>query len=114
MIIRKEEQKLEKKTNVRGGEGELTFIHRVPLEVMRHDKMVAEVIVPPGGSIGLHEHKGEVEYYIIQSGQGFVVDNGVEATVHKGDCIITGNGAAHSIKNTGSVPLVFEAIIIGY
>jgi mannose-6-phosphate isomerase-like protein (cupin superfamily) len=41
-----------------------------------------------------------------------VVDNGEEFSVQAGDMMITGDGDSHSIKNTGSVPLVYYAIII--
>jgi mannose-6-phosphate isomerase-like protein (cupin superfamily) len=29
-----------------------------------------------------------------------------------GDVVITGNGASYDVKNTGSVPLVFRAIVV--
>ena len=114
LILRKKDQRTEEREKVRGGEGTITFTHRAPPEVFHHEKMMAEIVIPPGASIGLHDHKGEVEYYIVQSGQGLVNDSGIEATVRKGDCVVTGNGSAHSIKNTGTGPLVFEAFIIGY
>ena len=40
------------------------------------------------------------------------VDNGEEFPVKAGDVMITGNGGAHSVENTGQVPLVFNAIIV--
>ncbi|MDR0539904.1 MAG: cupin domain-containing protein [Spirochaetaceae bacterium] len=114
MVIRKKEQRVAELNGVRGGDGTIGFVYRAPAEVFHHEKMIAEITIPPGGSIGYHEHKNEVEFYIIQSGQGLVNDNGVETVVRRGDCVITGNGSSHSIKNTGTAPLVFEAVIIGY
>ncbi|MDR2521701.1 MAG: cupin domain-containing protein [Spirochaetaceae bacterium] len=112
MIIRKEEQRQERLENARGGEGVITFTHHAPREVFRHEKLFAEITLPPGASIGEHVHNGEIEYYVIQSGEALVHDGGKEAIVRAGDCVITGNGSAHSIKNTGALPLVFEALIV--
>ena len=114
MIIRKAEQRVEQLENARGGTGVISFTHHAPREVLRHEKMFAEITVPPGASIGEHAHNGEVEYYVILSGEGVVCDNGTEYTVRAGDCVITGNGSAHSIKNAGAAPLVFEALIVNY
>jgi mannose-6-phosphate isomerase-like protein (cupin superfamily) len=35
-----------------------------------------------------------------------------ETPIKAGDVIVTGNGASHSIKNTGTVPLTLHAAII--
>ncbi|GHV74958.1 hypothetical protein AGMMS49940_22600 [Spirochaetia bacterium] len=63
-------------------------------------------------SIGYHQHDAETEYFIFTSGAGTANDNGTEHPVKAGDMMVTGNGASHSVKNTGSVPLVFNAIIV--
>ena len=76
--------------------------------------MFAEITLNPGCSIGYHSHDSETEYYFILSGTGTVNDDGKEVQVKHGDSIVTGNGASHSIKNTGSVPLVFIAVIVTY
>jgi mannose-6-phosphate isomerase-like protein (cupin superfamily) len=76
--------------------------------------MLAEVTLQPGCSIGTHSHENETEYYIILSGGGTVNDNGKEVSVQAGDAIVTGNGASHSISNTGTVPLVLHAVIVTY
>ena len=68
----------------------------------------------PGCSVGNHEHLTETEYYIILSGKGTVNDNGEEKPIKAGDVMITGNGASHSISNTGDAPLVFHAVIVTY
>jgi mannose-6-phosphate isomerase-like protein (cupin superfamily) len=46
-------------------------------------------------------------------GTGVADDNGREVPVKKGDVMVTGGGAFHSIANNGSVPLVLHAAIIG-
>ncbi|MDR0313698.1 MAG: cupin domain-containing protein, partial [Treponema sp.] len=60
------------------------------------------------------QHNNETEYFFIISGSGTVNDNGLEVQINAGDSIITGNGASHSIKNTGDAPLILHAVIITY
>jgi mannose-6-phosphate isomerase-like protein (cupin superfamily) len=43
-----------------------------------------------------------------------VKDNGVDTPIKAGDVVVTGDGASHSIKNTGTTPLKFIAVIITY
>jgi mannose-6-phosphate isomerase-like protein (cupin superfamily) len=95
-----------------GGEGSVALIHLVDCKNEKNIRLLAELSLDPGSSIGKHSHEAETEYYIILSGSGTVDDNGKETQVKAGDAIITGNGAFHSIANTGSVPLVFHAIIV--
>jgi mannose-6-phosphate isomerase-like protein (cupin superfamily) len=106
--------KTEIKEKMRGGEGSVSFVHLVDCEKEKNIRMLAEITLPPGSSIGGHSHEAETEYFLILSGSGTVNDNGTETPVQAGDSIITGNGASHSISNTGNVPLVFHAIIVTY
>ena len=114
MIITRSEMMQEDRTAVRGGEGVARFIHLVPEKTQKHMRLLAEVTLPPGASIGYHPHDNETEYFIFTDGTGMVNDNGVENPVQKGDILITGEGAAHSVTNTGQVPLVFHAFIVTY
>jgi mannose-6-phosphate isomerase-like protein (cupin superfamily) len=106
--------KIEHKEKMRDGEGTVTLTHFVDAGTQKNARMLAEITIPPGASIGYHQHINETEYFIILEGAGIVNDNGTESPVEKGDMIITGNGAFHGIKNTSSVPLIFNAIIITY
>jgi len=114
MIIHRNEMKSESKEKMRGGEGITTFTHLVDTENEKNTRMLAEISLESNCSIGYHEHVNETEYYFILSGSGIVNDNGTEKEVKAGDAIITGNGASHSIKNTGNELLVFHAVIITY
>jgi mannose-6-phosphate isomerase-like protein (cupin superfamily) len=111
MIYHRNGMKVEQKENMRGGEGIATLTHFVDGSAMQNARMLAELTLPPGASIGYHRHDGETEYFIFLSGSGVVNDNGTEAPVQGGDVMVTGNGA-HSVANTGQVPLVFHAVII--
>jgi mannose-6-phosphate isomerase-like protein (cupin superfamily) len=106
--------KVENKERMRDGEGTVQITHLLDASTQKNARMFAEVSLNPGSSIGYHQHDSETEYYFIISGAGIVNDDGKEVEVKQGDSIITGNGASHGIKNTGSVPLVFHAVIVTY
>jgi mannose-6-phosphate isomerase-like protein (cupin superfamily) len=118
MVIHRNEMAQERKENMRGGEGTVGFSHFIDgaanNEAQRHVRLAAELTLPPGASIGYHQHTGETEYFIFTQGKGIVNDNGAEVPVEKGDVVITGNGASHSVRNSGSVPLILNAIIVTY
>ncbi|GAB1484226.1 cupin domain-containing protein [Treponema sp.] len=107
MIVHRSEMKTELKEKMRGGEGITSLVHLVDGASMKNARLLSEITLPPGASIGEHSHENETEYYIILSGTGVVVDDGIEKTVAQGDVVITGNGASHSIMNKGNLPLFF-------
>jgi quercetin dioxygenase-like cupin family protein len=102
----------EKKEKMRDGEGIVSLVHLVDCEKEKNIRLLAELTLPPGASIGSHRHEGETEYFLVLSGGGTVNDDGTEKTFKAGDTIITGNGAFHGIKNTGADPLVMHAVIV--
>jgi mannose-6-phosphate isomerase-like protein (cupin superfamily) len=106
--------KTQHKEKMRDGEGVVLIRHLVDTENEKHTRMLGEITLEPGCSIGYHQHNNETEYFFIISGSGTVNDNGTEVKINAGDSIITGNGASHSIKNTGDVPLILHAVIITY
>jgi mannose-6-phosphate isomerase-like protein (cupin superfamily) len=114
MVVHKNELRVDKVQKMRGGDGEVTNVKLAPPEVLRHLRMLSELTLPPGASIGPHVHEHETEYFVVISGQGTYNDNGVDVKVRKGDVMITGNGGTHGIANTGTAPLVFHAIIETY
>ncbi|MDR0512368.1 MAG: cupin domain-containing protein [Treponema sp.] len=114
MIVRRSDMMVENKEKMRDGEGITQITHFASPDTQKNARLVSEITLQPGASIGYHQHDAETEYYLIISGTGLVDDNGAETEVKQGDAVITGNGAYHSIKNTGNVPLVFHAIIVTY
>jgi mannose-6-phosphate isomerase-like protein (cupin superfamily) len=115
MIKKKSSQEIEKRENMRGGTGQVIVRHYLkPEEIKARTRLCAELILPPGASIGQHDHVDEDEIYIIQKGQGLMTDGGKEFPVAAGDAILTGQGASHSIKNTGTEDLVVTAVIVKY
>ena len=114
MIIHRHEMKVEQKERMRDGEGTANITYLLDAANEKNARLFAEMTLNPGCSIGYHQHEAETEYYFILSGTGTVNDDGKEVVVKQGDSVITGNGASHSIKNTGSEPLVFQAVIVTY
>ena len=114
MIVRRNEMKSEVMEKMRGGEGSVNITHLVDASKEKHTRLLAEATLNPGCSIGYHVHDNETEYYFIMSGKGIVNDDGTEVEVKAGDTVVTGNGASHSIKNSGTEPLIFHAVIITY
>ncbi|MDR3160981.1 MAG: cupin domain-containing protein [Spirochaetaceae bacterium] len=112
MIVHRSEMKVEQKERMRGGEGTVFLTHFVGENTQKNTRLAGEFTLPPGTSIGIHRHDKETEYFIFLEGTGTVTDNGAERPIQKGDVMITGNGASHSVKNTGSLPLIFTALIV--
>ncbi|MGW2226129.1 cupin domain-containing protein [Streptomyces formicae] len=61
--------------------------------------------VPPGGISGEHRHTRTEEMYILLTGEGEALLNGAPHPVRAGELILTGLGATHALRNTGSVDL---------
>lgn len=99
----------------RGGKGEIHITHFLEVEKDEFNgkgRLFAKNILKPGASIGLHEHVGDSETYVILSGEGLLNDNGDQKFIKSGDVIITKNGEKHSIENTGTFDLEFFALIL--
>lgn len=115
MIKRMSEMKTEIREQMRGGKGSVELIHILNKEEMKGKvRLFAKVVLNPGCSIGMHEHVDEEEAYYIIRGTGIVTDNGESSQVQAGDVILTGDGASHSIENTGDEPLEFIAVVMLY
>lgn len=115
MIKRFDELKKEVVSNFRGGKGELEMTHFLEVgkdEFKGKGRLYCKNVLKPGSSIGLHEHVGDFETYVVLSGEGLINDNGEETPVKPGDVIITKNGEKHSLENTGSVDLEVMALIL--
>lgn len=112
MVIERSAMVVEKREHMREGKGtcELTLLGG--RELQKHCRILSEIVIPAGASIGPHQHSGETEYYIILEGNGLVDDNGTPTPVKPGDCVVTGGGAVHSIEATGGLPLRMIAMIV--
>lgn len=115
MIVKRTSMQGETKTALRGGPGSLTMIDLTGGHgPCKNCRLVSEIIIPPGAGIGHHNHETETEYYIMLEGTAVVNDDGQDVTVGPGDVVITGDGAAHSITNTGTETVKMIAVIVTY
>jgi mannose-6-phosphate isomerase-like protein (cupin superfamily) len=111
----KHEDSLKKETVFErfGGKGELRITHFLNIDEFNgKGRLFAKNTLLPGASLGLHEHVGDFETYVILSGEGLLNDNGEQKSVKSGDVIITKNGEKHSIENTGTQNLEFLALVL--
>lgn len=77
-----------------------------------HGRMYAKIVLPPGSTIGWHQHVHETEPYYILSGVGDFKDNdGTVTKVTAGDICTILPGQSHSMANNGTEDLVFIALI---
>ena len=100
---------------MRGGTGSVTVrTYFTPEEITAKTRLCARLTLPPGASIGLHQHEGEDEVYIILAGDGLLDDGKTRQPVRAGDAILTGNGESHAIANSGTTDLEIIAVIMKY
>ena len=113
MIVKSQDADLDKREEMRGGKGSIRIIKHIPKEEM-HGKcrLCATLYIQPGCSIGMHEHENEYEIFIVQKGEGAVNDDGKETEVKKGDAILTGGGASHSLAHTGHEEMDVTAVLL--
>ncbi len=113
MIKRAGELSTEVFPNRFGGKGELRMTKLLEMDQMQgKGRLFARNVLPPGSSLGWHQHKGDIEAYYILAGEGIVDDNGTKVQVAAGDVVFTDNGEFHSIENTGSDNLEFIALVL--
>jgi len=113
MTRRNAEMQKELRERMRDGAGSVEILHVVRKEELHGAaRLFARLRIPPGASIGYHEHHGEEEIFYILSGSGAVNDNGAQVTVGPGDAVRTVSGTGHSIENTGTEPLELMAVIL--
>mgnify|MGYP000525174637 CR=1 FL=1 len=73
MIRRKNDVRVRPVENAQGGEGTVTFYDwLLPEEAAGHGRVFSKLVIPPGASIGYHEHEGEFEAYTVLSGEATV------------------------------------------
>ena len=98
------------KVNLRGGSGSVAmtalFEEHIP-----HLRLLSEITVEPGCSIGAHMHEAEAEVYYVLEGEATVLDGGVYKTLKPGDAHLCRSGESHELKNDGAQTMRILAII---
>lgn len=75
-------------------------------------RLLSEVTLRKGDSVGEHLHENESEIYVITEGAARYTDDGEEFVLHKGDTTVCPSGHTHAIANGGEGDLKFIAIIV--
>ncbi|OGV68756.1 MAG: hypothetical protein A3K19_11875 [Lentisphaerae bacterium RIFOXYB12_FULL_65_16] len=115
MIRRKGTYETDERKEMRGGKGTVQIENYwKPGELKAKTRLLARLTLPPGTSIGFHEHAGEEEVFIVLRGQARAKDADREDILNVGDTILTGNGAGHAIESIGTEPLEMVAVIVKY
>ncbi len=110
MSLIKQSDNGKKVLNIRGGAGEaLIFASSLPEEGPL--SLASRIELAPGASIGLHRHDTDEEVYAIASGLGIYSYDGGECEARAGDIFTTKRGMSHALRNTGSDPLIFFAVV---
>lgn len=116
MIRKQSDYRIDERPEMRGGNGTVRIEHLFEpgTELKAPTRLCAKLYLEPGVSIGFHRHENEEEIFVIVKGQGEIDDNGTSRQVAAGDSVLTGNGAGHAVKNTGSETLEILAVIVKY
>ena len=115
MIRTAASMEIETRAAMRGGAGSVTFRHLFKKdEIAAKTRLCAALTLPPGASIGAHQHDGEDEVYYILKGVGLLDDGKTRTTVSVGDAVLTGRGESHAIANAGDSDLEIMAVIMCY
>ena len=112
-MVRKET--MEVRTGMGGGTGlGEVYVYEIVTkeELMGHGRFYAKLVMPPGSTIGWHQHIHETEPYYILSGEGDFKDNdGTVTKVHAGDICTIRVGDYHALENNSAEDLVLMALI---
>ena len=107
------EPKIEKMQGIAGGTGPGSIKHLVDsCDLYNKAGLLAEVALEPGSSVGYHKHEGEGEMYYILTGEGDYTEDGATTRVTPGMVTCVYDGQSHGIKNTGTTPMAFVAVIV--
>lgn len=96
-----------------GGKGTV-YVHHIITkeELLGHGRLYAKVVLPPGTSVGWHQHLRDTEPYYILKGEADFIDHDRSVTrVCPGDCCLIQVGQFHSLENNSDSDVEFMALI---
>ena len=99
---------------IQGGEGEIILHHKFERDqLFGKSRLVAEITVRPGHSIGMHPHDPDAEIYYMLSGELVSINaDGAEEPFLPGDAMLTGGGDSHSVRNDSDKDAKMFAIVM--
>ena len=102
-MTRAGERKIAKKEQVNGGAGHVLMEALLNEEERgEHCRIFSQVTIEPGCELG---------YYVL-SGSATYMDNDKEYEIKTGDVTFCKDGDGHGIKNHGTDPIVFVALVL--
>lgn len=113
MIRRKEEIRIRNIEKAMNGKGIVSFHDwLLPEEAKGHGRVFSKLVLPPGSSIGYHQHNGEFEAFYVLEGEASVTDGKEKAVLYPGDMHMCVNGDFHGVENCADKELVLMALIM--
>ena len=102
------------RSNEHGGAGEICFRRILSgTEFASPIDFIDYTSIPPGSSIGRHEHKGNEEIYFVASGSPLMRVNGQESRLEKGGFAVVRSGEWHDLVNDTSHNVEILVIQVG-
>ncbi|WP_138309446.1 MULTISPECIES: cupin domain-containing protein [unclassified Clostridium] len=113
MLRKREERRCQVIPGMKGGAGEFRLLHIAePSEMGDKAAVFAVGCLPPGASVGKHRHQESMEVCCFLGGSGMVREEKAEYAVSAGDVSICFEGGCHEVINTGSIEMVYLALVI--
>jgi mannose-6-phosphate isomerase-like protein (cupin superfamily) len=114
LLKRREQMNRKPLPQCHGGEGVLDWTLVLGEEEIKDKRLnfIHDDVIPPGASIGLHQHVDDEEYYYIISGKGLMALDGKKFEVKTGDVMAVFPGGSHGLENDGTEDLRIIVISI--
>ena len=97
---------------LRGGIGPIEKINLFGEQALPWGISLAGVLeLPPGSTIGQHDHTGEWEFFYVLEGELWGLEAGQEVLLTAGDVTLTGGGQEHRLQNRSNCPAKVLALI---
>lgn len=113
MIKRKQDIQIRTIKEAQNGKGEVFFHDWLTKdEAYGLGRVFSKLVIPPGSSIGVHQHLGEFEAFYVLEGQATVTDGEVVAVLNPGEMNLCREGDFHGVENCTDKDLILLALIM--